>query len=98
MSKEVDGIDGGEIESDPSRTLLEAIRWSYFGIACVVFILGSLNVWYFLIQQGKWRTYPLLLMYICGQVTLIFALARTSYPDQPSIDTKTFEYKVFYTL
>ena len=57
---------GGDIAHDPSKPVLEAIRWTYLALACLVFILGTVNFVNFLIIKGKWRTFPLLMMYICG--------------------------------
>ena len=77
------GVNGDDQDgvSDPSSGLLEGIRWTYFAIVFSVFTLGNVNFAVFLIKRGKWRTIPLLLMYISGQLTLAFAIARTVYPD-----------------
>ena len=52
--------------NDPSRKTLNILRWSYFAIAIIVFIFGALNIVYFLIIKEKWRTTPILMLYICG--------------------------------
>ena len=56
--------DGGV--ENPSTGVLQGIRWTYLAIVSCVFIVGSVNLNIFLIKQGKWRTVPLLLMYISG--------------------------------
>ena len=66
--------------SDPSNKLLEAIRWSYLAILCLIFTLGTVNFVIFLLRNGKWRTLPLLLLYISAQLTLMFGIARTAFP------------------
>lgn len=50
----------------PSKATLEAIRWTYFGIVCLLFILGVVNSIRILIIKGKWKTFPLTLMYVCA--------------------------------
>ena len=88
------GTEGADIPASPSRSLLESLRWTYFSIVLLVFALGCFNIWFFLVKKQKWRTFPLLLMYICGQFTLIFALARNGYREQPAIDPD-FDYQVY---
>ena len=83
---------GQNVVSDPSKATLEAIRWTYFAIVLCVFLLGCLNLWKFLIKLGKWRTTPLLLMYISGQLTLGFAMARLLVPSQPAPSSSAFEF------
>ena len=56
--------DGGV--ENPSTEVQQGIRWTYLAIVLCVFIVGSVNLNIFLIKQGKWRTVPLLLMYISG--------------------------------
>ena len=70
--------DSEEVESEG---LIRAIRWIYLAIVTIVFILGCLNLLIFLIKKGKWRTLPLLLMYISCQITLAFAIARLCLPS-----------------
>ena len=61
-----------------------------------VFIIGCANLFLFLYKQGKWRTLPLLLMYISGQMTLAFAIVRLSLPSQPSsLATGEFDYMTY---
>ena len=68
---------------DPYSGLVEGIRWTYLVIVSSVFIVGCVNLFLFLFKQGKWRTLPLLLMYISGQLTMAFAIVRLSLPSQP---------------
>ena len=63
-------------ESGPSESVINGVRWGYFGFVCVLFALGFWNVIKYLWLEKRWKAFPLLLMYIMGQLTLIFAIFR----------------------
>lgn len=73
------------ISYDPSDSVLQAIRWSYFSLVCIVFLLGCWNVVQYLMRGKKWHSFPLVLMYVSCQLTLIIEMVRLAYPDQPQI-------------
>ena len=53
----------GSDASYASTELLEAIRWSYFTVVCIVFLLGCWNVIKYLVIEKRWKAFPLTLMY-----------------------------------
>ena len=79
---------------DPTKRQLNGIRYGYLTLVCLIFLLGCINFGYFLIVKGKWTTLPLLLLYISGQLTMIFAIARTAYPYQPMISDRFTKLEV----
>ena len=70
------------------------MRWVCFGILAIVFLLGSWNVVLYLIIESRWRAFPLTLIYICAQSTLIFAMARLPYPVW--LEETTFSLNYLY--
>ena len=73
----------------PSDTSLDVTRYTYLVILALIFLHGTWNIVWYLILEQKWRAFPLSLMYICSQLTLIFAMARLLYPDQPEYANDT---------
>ena len=65
----------------PSNKAVDITRYSYLAILSLIFIHGCWNIVKYLILDSRWKAFPLLLMYTCSQLTLIFAMARLSYPD-----------------
>ena len=62
----------------PSKEVVQSIRYTYIALASIVLIMGCWNIYKYLVFQKRWTAFPLTLMYIVGQLTLIFTLARLS--------------------
>ena len=53
-----------------------------FVLACYLFLfsLGVHNIVKYLVKQERWRSYPLLLFYICTMLTILLGTARNIVP------------------
>ena len=91
-------------ESDtkqPSTELLQALRWSYFAVVCIVFLLGCWNVVKYLVIEKRWKAFPLTLMYTVSQLLLIITMARLAcpnQPNQPNIDINSESFRSYLYL
>ena len=98
MSSETDtGIDPSSFVNNPSPETIKVTQYICLAIYCLVFLHGCWNIVKYLIMESRWKAFPLLLMYSCAQLTLIFAIARLVWPTNPEYDIMG-PYRVYLYL